>query len=159
MAAIVNGTIQKAESTVLAIIALNKLWIPDVLIDIIKDFLYIDAYTVWRNYFKLRINRSIIDMEFGWYDLADIYGRPRISHWIKGPLCSSLQFQNCTCITCGEYSSSHGNLDGCCGMEEDVHVDGEIFNFLNSWGTDGETDGEYEDEEDAISYQNDEYDY
>ena len=30
----------KSEETVLAQIYLNKLWIPDVLIDIIKDYLY-----------------------------------------------------------------------------------------------------------------------
>jgi hypothetical protein len=161
MAAIVNhynGTVQMADSTVLAIIALNKLWIPDVLIDIIKDFLYIDAYTVWRNYSKTNINRSIKDMEFGWYDLAEVYGRQRICHWTKGNVSSTLQFQNLTCITCGEYSNSHDNLDGCCVMEGDTHVDGQIL-LTDNFTDDGETDREYEDEDDAISYQNDEYDY
>jgi len=147
-----SRTIVMADSTVHSIIALNKLWIPDVLIDIIKDFLYIDTYTVWRNYFKLSINKTIAEMDFQWFDLYDTYGRKRITQWTKGKLYGHLpQIQSSTCVTCGETCSYHTNLDGCCSMEFDEHEDGDIV--LSE-------EFDYDDDDDA-SYQNqyEEYDW
>jgi hypothetical protein len=146
-----NGTIRMADETVLSIMAINKLWIPDVLIDIIKDYLYIDAYTVWRNYSKLSINQSITSMEFKWYDLFDEYGRKRITQWTKGFLEERPQIQSCTCVTCGENSAYHTNLDGCCAMEKDHHEDGDIL-LSELWGDD-------QNEGDDISYQNQDEEY
>ena len=116
--------VHMAENTILSIITINKLSLPDVLIDIIKDFLYIDAYTVWRNFAKLCVNRTIHDLDFSWVDMYDQLGRKRMTHWAKGLSIYEPQLQNYTCVTCGENSSYHTNLDGCCRMENDFHEDG-----------------------------------
>jgi hypothetical protein len=123
-----NGTIQKADSTVLAIMTLNKLWIPDVLIDIIKDYLYISAYTVWRNFSRKSINIRITSLYYDWSNLCDTQGRVRLIHWSKGDATpeSEIQIQCCVCVVCGESDIFHTNLDGCCRMEGDYHEDGQI---------------------------------
>ena len=149
-----------AEETVQSIIAINRLSIPDVLIDIIKDFLYIDAYTVWRNMANLRINKSIIDLDYSWVDMYDQFGRKRMTHWTKGNMCAEPQLQCYTCVTCGESSFYHTNLDGCCRMENDFHEDGEIL-LVEDDDTDQTAAYTYpeEDENDDASYQDDEYDW
>ena len=163
MSAIVNTysrTIQMADETVLSIMMLNKLWIPDVLIDIIKDYLYIDAFTVWRNFYKASINQSINSMSVTWSDLYDTFGRKRISHWSKGDPIDGPQLQCLTCVTCGESDSYHTNLDGCCELVWDYHQEGELI--LTEWKSDDDASyvGESVDD-DEVSYQNhdEEYDW
>lgn len=158
MSAIVNrynGTVQMADSTVQAIMALNKLWIPDVLIDIIKDYLYIDAYSVWRKFSQTSVNRSIASIEFEWSNIYDIQGRVRLIHWTKGNAITDetpwpIQMQCCVCVSCGESDSYHNNWDGCCAMEGDTLVDGHLHLT--------ESDSDYEYDDDA-SYQDDTNDW
>ena len=142
-----SNTIVMSDRTVLSIIALNKLWIPDVLIDIIKDFLYIDTYTVWQKFYKRCLNATIKGMDFDWYDLYDTFGRKRATQWTKGNLYDLPQIQSCTCVTCGESSAYHTNLDGCCEMEWDYHEEGGLQLVEKN-----------EDEDDA-SYQNQDEEY
>jgi len=152
MAAVVNrynGTIQMADSTVSAIMTLNKLWIPDVLIDIIKDYLYIDAYTVWRKFSKTSLNRSIASMDFEWSNIYDIQGRVRSIHWSKGDQAEvedPIQMQCCVCVVCGEADYIHTNWDGYCGLEGDYQLIEE----------DG---GNAEEDTDEASYQDDPFDW
>jgi len=149
-----NGTIKKADTTVLVIMALNRLRIPDVLIDIIKDYLYIDAYTVWRNFSKASINESILSLWYDWTKLLDIQGRVRLVHWAKGNQCESspIQMQCSVCVSCGESDSNHTNLDGCCGMEGDYHAEGQLLLLEEKDFSREEYD---ENDDDALSYQYD----
>ena len=124
-AIIVNGAVVMAEETVEKIMLLNKLWIPDVLIDIIKDYLFVNKATVLRKYYKMCINYSINTLHVGCSDMFDKFGRVRLIHWGIGhrwPLDSSndcVQLQAVICAVCSEDTSRHMNNNGCCPMEWD----------------------------------------
>lgn len=125
MTAIVHGWcgyVEKANEVVFQQMVLNKLWIPDVLIDIIKDYLYIDKVEVLRKYYKQYINRSVRGMSTENQLFADIYGRDRIIHWRTGYLYygSSFQLHGAVCVTCGDCSQRHDNINGCCLIELDI---------------------------------------
>lgn len=129
-AIIVNGAVVMAEETVEKIMLLNKLWIPDVLIDIIKDYLFVDKSTVLRNYYKMCLNHSISTLHVGCSDIFDHFGRVRLIHWGIGhrwPVLSNdcVQLQSVICAVCSEDTSRHMNYNGCCPMEWDG-VDGTL---------------------------------
>ena len=124
MAAIIhtsNWSLEMTEKTVISIMLLNKLWIPDVLIDLIKDYLYISVYTVWQNFYRLSINRSITSLTIKTIDMFDIFGRKRITHWQIGHVYteSEIELQNTICTTCCEGKDRHENVNGCCALEWD----------------------------------------
>lgn len=114
--------VSKSEETVLSQIYLNKMWIPDVLIDIIKDYLYIHAEEILRKYHKSMINASICDLTCDSFHYVDVFGRRRLTVWSIGHLyCSKpeIQLQQTMCITCGVKCESHPNANGCCLLEWD----------------------------------------
>ena len=81
MAAIIHewcGWVEKSNEFTYKMMVLNKLWIPDVLIDIIKDFLYINATEVLHRYYKLKLHRNITNMYKSIQIYVDIYGRNRL---------------------------------------------------------------------------------
>lgn len=125
MSAIVHGwncPVEKDSQMVNCQIAINKLWIPDVLIDIIKDYLYINADEVRRKYFKRVINDSISCIRvLSPTTYMDMYGRPRCLHW--GIDHEEVQLQGMTCVTCGD-SDTHHAVGFCCVLEGDV-LDGD----------------------------------
>ena len=132
MAAIVHGWcgfVEKNTEVVFQQMVLNKLWIPDVLIDIIKDYLYIDTATVLRNFYKFELNRSITDLTtFAPSYMIDVYGRPRKTIWATGHVYgeSMVQLQGNVCFTCGDLPEAHQNVNGCCTLvldEEDEMLD------------------------------------
>lgn len=120
-----TATVMKSVRTVLSLIYLNKLWIPDVLIDIIKDYLYISKDEILRNYYKNSINASFKRLLVDHHYLVDLFGRRRQVHaqWKMAGIRSvgevGIQFQQYLCITCGERSGYHTRFDGCCEMEFD----------------------------------------
>ena len=122
---IVNGNqVIMAEETVQKIMLLNKLWIPDVLIDIIKDYLYVNKETVLRKYYKAKIHHSMERLRISYTNTFDQYGRTRLIHWAIGHYDwwkrDSIQLQGVVCAVCGECESRHtNNNDGCCAMEWD----------------------------------------
>ena len=141
-----NWKIVMAAQTVETIMVLNKLWIPDVLIDIIKDYLYIDTSTVLRNFYKASINKSISSLMIDTSHLYDIYGRKRITHWSIGQHYrgGEVQLKNLICTTCGECSDSHMRADKCCAMEWDGE-DGTLELFEDN-------EGKYEEEEEDYDW-------
>jgi len=121
---IVNGNqVIMAKETVQKIMLLNKLWIPDVLIDIIKDYLYVNRETALRKYYKAKINHSIGRLDVSYSTIIDQYGRIRLIHWSIGHddwwKRDCVQLQDVVCAVCGECESRHENNDGCCAMEWD----------------------------------------
>jgi len=141
-----------AEKTVKSIMLLNKLWIPDVLIDIIKDYLYVNRETVLRNYYKAKIHHSIGRLDVSYSNTFDQYGRIRLIHWSIGhddwridDWRDCVQLQDVICAVCGECESRHTNMDGCCAMEWDG-VDGTLV-LSDGVERESETDGSYYSEE------------
>ena len=115
------GWVEKSNEVVFQQMVLNKLWIPDVLIDIIKDYLYFSAAEVLRKYFKLHLNRSICNMVSISDMWVDLYGRQRQAHWTTGHIYGDgdIQIQGIVCMTCGDSSERHQNVNGCCRLEWD----------------------------------------
>jgi len=102
---------------------LNNLFIPDVLIDIIKDYLYINAEEVLRKFYKLNLNNSITSLWVDHTTLIDIYGRDRQCHFAIGYIydgTEKVQLQSRVCITCGDFDHFHNNMNGCCAQQFDL---------------------------------------
>ena len=132
-AAIVHGWcgyVEKANDVVFQQMVLNKLWIPDVLIDIIKDYLYVSATEVLRKYYMRHLIVSIGNMVSSRDLLVDVYGRQRIAHWTTGHLYEdgNIQMQGLVCMTCGDSSDRHQGVNGCCRLEWDE--DGEVLELM-----------------------------
>lgn len=124
MSAIVHGWcgyVEKANDVVWQQMVLNKLWIPDVLIDIIKDFMYISAEEVLRKFYRLHLNLSIKDISCSVIYLQDHYGRDRIAIWRTQTGyygIPEINLEGSICIECGSYCSYHET--GCCPLVWDV---------------------------------------
>ena len=132
MSAIVHGWcgfVEKANDVVCQQMVLNKLWIPDVLIDIIKDYLYISAAEVLRKFYRLWLNRSITDMWTSNKVMVDVYSRERLVIWQTGYIYGGgdLHLQGTICVTCGNCSRSHNNINGCCALEWDGPEDEPMY--------------------------------
>jgi hypothetical protein len=137
MAAIVYGwnePVVKAEEVVQAQLAINKSWLPDDVLNIIKDFLYISAYDVLRKFYKSSITSSILRIETNFSYLLDIQGRPRIAHWMTGHHNEfrGVQLQGMTCVTCGNPMEHHTTLTGCCVFHDEGEIDG-IVDIRNDY--------------------------
>ena len=128
MTAIVHGWcgyVEKSNDVVFQQMILNKLWIPDVLIDIIKDFLYICTEEVLRKYYRLHLNLHINDLVGSMRFLQDIYGRRRITIWqTQSGSCTEIQLQGGVCVECGSCCTLHDTLTGCCPLQWDI--EGEV---------------------------------
>ena len=114
--------VSKSDETTICQIYLNKLWIPDVLIDIIKDYLYIDAKEVLRKFYRSSINESIRHLSCDVFHYVDVRGRRRLTTWRIGHVyCPNpeIQLQQTMCITCGDKCEFHPNINGCCELEWD----------------------------------------
>jgi hypothetical protein len=124
------GYVEKSSHAVCLLMVLNKMWIPDVLIDIIKDHLFISREEVLRKFYKQYINRSIIGMSTTNQMFVDMYGRDRLVVWQTGYIYGGgdLKLQGSVCVTCGDCSQLHGNMNGCCALmwdsvDEPIHLE------------------------------------
>ena len=151
MAAIVHGWcgfVEKSNDVVSQQMVLNKLFIPDVLIDIIKDYLYINAEEVLRKFYKLNLNNSITSLWVDHTTLIDIYGRDRQCHFGIGDVygTESIQLQGRVCVTCGDFDHFHDNMNGCCPQQFDLE-DEPIYLAENLWEEPGQVTDLAEDAE------------
>jgi hypothetical protein len=125
MAAIVHGWcgyVEKSNDVVFQQMVINKMWIPDDMINEIKDYLYIDSTEVLRRFYKQYLNRSITDMSVTNHTLVDIYGRSRMAVWQTGYIYGGgdLNLQGAICVTCGDCWQLHNNANNCCALEWDT---------------------------------------
>lgn len=147
------GWVEKSNEVMCKLMVLNKLWIPDVLIDIIKDYLFVSASEVLRKFYRVHLNKSITDMWVNYRPLTDIYGRNRqtiyeIGHVYGG---GNVQVQGAVCVTCGDFDHFHHNMNGCCPQlfdleDEPIHL---VDDFWDQQVTD-ETIAEINAENDEI---------
>ena len=127
-----NRHVEKDETTVQTQLAINRIRLPDDMLGEIKDFLYIGADDARRRYFKKTINNIIVNIDREVAYIYDIFGRDRFAHWCCEV--SSLQLQGLTCITCGDPSSLHLNVNNCCAYpeeDEDENIDTFYSEFIN----------------------------
>ena len=147
------GYVEKSNEVVCKLMVLNKLWIPDVLIDIIKDYLFVSKEEVLRKFYRAHLNKSITDMWVNYRHMTDIYGRNRqtiyeIGHVYGG---GNVQVQGAVCVTCGDFDHFHHNMNGCCPQlfdleDEPIHL---VDDFWDQEVTD-ETIAEINAENDEI---------
>ena len=117
-ASVHGGHVVKSDRVVFQQLVLNKHWLPDDMLNEIKDFLYISAAEVLRKYYKVNLNRSITDMVTMSSYMIDVYGRQRLAHWAIGHIYGDgrVQLQGTVCVTCGDLSERHQNMNGCCAL-------------------------------------------
>ena len=150
-ASVVNGTVvhgwcgfvEKSNDVVCQQMVLNKLWIPDDMINEIKDYLYISAKEVLRKFYRAHVNRSITDMWVNYRPLTDVYGRVRQTIYEIGHVygAGNIQIQGIICVTCGDFDHRHNNINGCCPQQFDV--EGEPIQLVEDyWGPDVEVSDE-----------------
>ena len=125
MTAIVHGWcgyVEKSNDVVFSQMVLNKLWIPDVLIDIIKDYLFVSAAEVLRKFYRFNVNNSITSMWVNYRPMTDIYGRVRQNVYEIGHVygAGNIQIQGAVCFTCGDFDHMHRNMNGCCHQQFDL---------------------------------------
>ena len=132
-ASVHGGHVVKSDRVVFQQLVLNKHWLPDDMINEIKDFLYISAEEVLRKFYKLNLNRSITDMVHMTASyMIDIHGRQRLAHWATGYLYGEgpIQLQGTMCVTCGDFSIRHNNVNGCCVLPFDED-EGEVLYLVD----------------------------
>lgn len=129
------GLVEKSNEVVFQQMVLNKLWIPDDMINEIKDYLYISAVEVLRKFYRAHLNRSIIDMWVNYSPMTDIYGRDRQANYTIGHVYGSgnIQIQGTVCLTCGDFDHLHNNMNGCCPLQYDLE-DEPIYLVEDYWG-------------------------
>ena len=137
MTAIVHGWcgyVEKSNDVVFSQMVLNKLWIPDVLIDIIKDYLFVSAAEVLRKFYRFNVNNSITSMWVNYRPMTDIYGRVRQNVYEIGHVygAGNIQIQGAVCFTCGDFDHRHNNMNGCCPQQFDL-VDEPIYLVEDYW--------------------------
>ena len=134
MAAIVHGGhevhVVKSDRVVFQQLALNKHWLPDVLIDIIKDYLYINKEAAILKYYRRHLNTSIQSVVSTSQVCVDMFNRPRLTDWRI--VCKSepyIHLQGTICDVCGVGTTFHQRInainDGVCTLVWD-DVDFEI---------------------------------
>jgi hypothetical protein len=121
----------KTDKAIFQQIIINKLYLPDVLIYIIKDYLYYSKDKSKHRYFQKSINNIIQTIEYG-VEAYEIYGEYR---WLTvcfgyetcgqiGDRIWKVLAQPAICIHCGTLRSHHNNLSGLClySYENDAEI-------------------------------------
>ena len=134
MAAIVhNNYVVKADRAVFQQLVLNKHWLPDDMINEIKDYLYISKEQALRKYFRRLLNTSIQSVVTTSQICVDMFNRPRLTDWYIS--CTSgkdhVHLQGTVCSVCGVGTTHHTRLNaingGICALEwDDVDFDIDI---------------------------------
>ena len=134
MTAIVHGWcgfVEKSNDVVFSQMLLNKMWLPDDMINEIKDYLYINKADAVRKYYRRLLNTSIQSVVTTSQICVDMFSRRRLTDWdIR---CNSgvdnIHLQGTVCNVCGVGTTFHQRItainDGVCTLVWD-DVDYEI---------------------------------
>jgi hypothetical protein len=130
MNAIVNGwnvRVEQAGQKKYSQLSINKLWIPDDVIWVVKDYLYISGLEINRKFYKFAINSSnlrmtIMNPRF----LSNSLGLPRLVYWVcllTDDWKKGLHLQNLTCIDYEEPEHLANNEETNTFLEVNLTVD------------------------------------
>ena len=116
MAAIVHGWcgyVEKSNDVVFSQMVLNKHWLPDDMINEIKDYLYISREEALRKYFRHRLNKSIQSVVTTSLICVDMFSRRRLTDW--DIYCKSgednIHLQGTVCNVCGVGTTFHQRIN------------------------------------------------
>jgi hypothetical protein len=132
MAAIIHGHgdyVEKSNRVVYQQLALNKHWLPDDMINEIKDYLYINKEDVLRKYYRCHLNKSIQTVVTTSQICVDMFSRRRLTDWRI--VCKSepyIHLQGTVCDVCGVGTTFHQRINaingGVCSLVwDDVDFD------------------------------------
>ena len=129
-------TVIKSDRVVFQQLALNKHWLPDDIINEIKDYLYINKEEALRRYYRSLLNKSINSVVSTSQICVDMFNRPRLTDWHI--TCNSgednIHLQGTVCDVCGIGTTLHQRIDaingGVCRLvwddvDFDIDVDGQ----------------------------------
>jgi hypothetical protein len=133
MAAIIHGHgdyVEKSDRVVFQQLVLNKHWLPDDMINEIKDYLYINKADTLRKYYRSLLNKSIQSVVTTSQICVDMFSRRRLTDWRI--VCKSepyIHLQGTVCDVCGVGTTFHQRINaingGICALVWD-DVDFEI---------------------------------
>ena len=131
MAAIAHGGhVVKSDRAVFQQLTLNKLWLPDDMINEIKDYLYINRLEAVRKYYRYQLNKSIRSVVTTSQICVDMFNRPRLTDWHI--TCNSgednLHLRGTVCAVCGVGTTQHQRINAinggvCTLVWDDVDFD------------------------------------
>ena len=130
MTAIVHGHIVKTDMVVFQQLALNKHWLPDDVLNEIKDYLYISEEDALRKYYKGLLNKSITTVVTTSQMCVDMFNRPRLTDWHI--TCKSnednIHLHGTVCDVCGVGTTHHQRINAinggvCTLVWDDVDFD------------------------------------
>ena len=122
-----GGHVVKSDRVVFQQLALNKHWLPDDMINEIKDYLYISKEDAVRKYYRGLLNKSIKTVVTTSQICVDMFSRRRLTDWdIR---VDNIHLQGTVCNVCGVGTTFHQRInainDGVCTLVWD-DVDYEI---------------------------------
>ena len=130
MTAIVHGRhVVKSERVVYQQLALNKHWLPDDMLNEIKDYLYISKEEALRKYYRSILNKSINSLVTTSQICVDMFNRPRLIDWyISCTSDKNIHLQGTVCSVCGVGTTYHQRIDAinggvCTLVWDDVDFD------------------------------------
>ena len=113
MAAIVHGgRVVKTDRVVFQQLVLNKHWLPDDILNEIKDYLYINQESALRKYYRHHLNNSIKSVVTTSQICVDIFNRPRLTDWRI--VCKSepyIHLEGTVCSVCGVGTTFHQRIN------------------------------------------------
>ena len=133
MTVTVHGVVVKSDRVVFQQLALNKHWLPDDMLNEIKDYLYISKEEAVRKYYRYILNKSIKSVVTTSQMCVDMFNRPRLTDWCKSGE-DNIHLQGTVCSVCGNGITHHHNIDdingGICTLvwddiDFDIDIDGQ----------------------------------
>jgi hypothetical protein len=101
----------KSDRVVFQQLALNKHWLPDDLINEIKDYLYISKADAIRKYYRNLLHKSIQSMVITSQICVDMFSRPRLTDWHITCKKDKIHLQGTVCNVCGVDTTRHQRID------------------------------------------------
>lgn len=122
-----EGHVVKSDRVVFQQLALNKHWLPDDILNEIKDYLYISKEEALRKYYRELLHKSIKSVVSTSQICVDMFNRTRLTDWYKSGE-DNIHLHGTVCSVCGVGTTHHHNIDdingGICTLEwDDVDFD------------------------------------
>ena len=89
---------------------INRFPIPEVLVDIIKDYIYYNKTQVIQRYLKNILNETINNLYVSHGHSLNVQGEIKISYFDVVSHDSTFTLHSSVCSTCGEYCFNHANI-------------------------------------------------
>lgn len=130
VATVHGGRVVKSDMVVFQQLALNKHWLPDDMINEIKDYLYISQEAALRKYYRHHLNNSIKSVVTTSQICVDMFSRRRLTDWdIR---VDNIELQGTVCNVCGVGTTFHPRINaingGICSLvwdDVDFEIDGD----------------------------------